>query len=161
MKKLTTTIDPSRKNVLWYNGEVWRMEIGKYIVSCAAVGKVKATLYDENDIILECVKDDDNRGLFRKKLSPYIKNDAELIQLIESDRLHLTAANWLECSFLNTETREKSILSISVDDTEDVELSFLEADEKEYAGYCRQAFGNDGSGKDPVLEMLLKNIVQS
>lgn len=155
MKKLTTKIDPDRKNVLWYGGEVWQMEIGKYLVSCEAAGDVNATLYDENGNVIERVKDKKCRGLFRKKMAPYIKNDDALVDLIESDRLHLTSANWLECFFIDMETRKQSILTTCVDDTEDVELSFLEADEKDFADELTKAFGLK-EVDDPVLRMLLK-----
>lgn len=109
--------DPNYDNVFWYGGEVASIKTTKGIYRIVARGIVSCDLIakkdfiDENgnqikkDDIIASVKDKNEDGLFKKEMSPFIKNDEELLDILlfEHDKyeLYIDNNNWFDLEFYN------------------------------------------------------------
>lgn len=94
----------------WYGGEMATIEVAGYKFHIEAIGDVYAELFkstplvDEDlswDDLIETIKDKGNQGVFGEVIGHYIKDDEELMALINDNhpeyRLNLDYANWWEC----------------------------------------------------------------
>lgn len=89
-------IDSKHQDCLWYGGWLATIEYDKWKFYIEAVGDVYCELYDEQGKEIEDVRDKYNNGRFYNQMSPYIKNDEELHNLISENRLVFENNNWLE-----------------------------------------------------------------
>lgn len=94
--------DLGRQHSLWYGGDMVSIAYRGYRFIVSAVGDVIATLTRKSDNVEICdIRDKGNMGQFGQEIASYIKNDAELKQLMADDhplyQLDLTDNNWWEC----------------------------------------------------------------
>ena len=94
--------DLNRQHFLWYGGDMVSIAYRGYRFIVSAVGDVIATLTRKSDNVEVCdIRDKGNTGQFGREIASYIKNDAELKQLMADDhplyQLDLTDNNWWEC----------------------------------------------------------------
>ena len=109
--------DSEHDNVFWYGGELVSIKssegeykiIARGIVSCELIAK-KDYIDDDGEKIkkgdlIAYVKDKNEDGLFKKEMSPYIKNDNELNEILSDEHelyeLKIYNNNWFELSFYN------------------------------------------------------------
>lgn len=81
----------------WFGGQMVKIIYKGYKFSIEAVGDVRATLYDQNNIEIAYVKDKNNAGNFYGEMTPYIADDDMLLDLIDRDKLIFDNNNWFEC----------------------------------------------------------------
>lgn len=85
----------------WYGGDVAAVRYKGYLISISAIGDVIASLYEKTDAKgaeLAYVKDKGNNGIFGCEMSPYLKNDDELMDAIRNYRIVIDNNNWYEVS---------------------------------------------------------------
>lgn len=111
--------DSNYDNVFWYGGEVASIKTtkGEYkivargIVSCDLIAKDNFINEDGKQVtkgdIIASVKDQNEDGLFKKEMSPFIKNDNELLDILlfENDKyeLYIDNNNWFDLEFYNND----------------------------------------------------------
>lgn len=111
--------DYNYDNVFWYGGEVASIKTtkGEYkivargIVSCDLIAKDNFINEDGKQVtkgdIIASVKDQNENGLFKKEMSPFIKNDNELLDILlfENDKyeLYIDNNNWFDLEFYNND----------------------------------------------------------
>ena len=94
-------IDPQHLNCLWYGGRLFEIKHKGYTFIVGAFGEVRATLLDlkTGEVIAESC-DKQQLGRFYEEMSPYIRNDQELIDMLTASspdgELTLEWNNWLE-----------------------------------------------------------------
>lgn len=87
------------------------------------MGDVNIELFDMNDKLIESVNDKNNDGKFKVKIQEHIRDDAELIQIL--DGLHpekqatINNNNWWEI-FVTDKDGAFHDLSAIVDDTDNI-----------------------------------------
>mgnify|MGYP005791037881 CR=1 FL=1 len=89
--------DNNRLNCLWYGGQLAVIKVSdKLSIELSICGDVYAEFVDRKGNEMACVKDKNNSGAFTKYVSPYLKNDRQLLAAIDSNRLYLGNNNWIE-----------------------------------------------------------------
>lgn len=87
----------NRRDVLWYGGEIARVNYKGYSFILNAEGNVVANLSSIGETadtdIYEHVSDTDNKGEFFDIMSPHIDNDTTLRSLQEGGTLHIPVEN--------------------------------------------------------------------
>lgn len=95
------TITEDKLLSYWYGGGMVTVKYKDYLIHISANGDVIASLYEKANAKgaeLVYVKDKGNNGNFGCEMSPYLKNDDELMEAIRSYRLILDNNNWYEIS---------------------------------------------------------------
>ncbi|MBO5095739.1 MAG: recombinase family protein [Bacilli bacterium] len=151
--------EPNHDNVFWYGGKVASIKSseGEYviaargIVSCDLIAKKDYTNeYGEQikkgDLIAH-IKDKNEGGAFKDEMSLYIKDDNELLDILnekhELYELNIFNNNWFELSFYNKdgEVEYDDVMdSDSLNDVVDEVLDMIWEQNKDnplYAIYCR------------------------
>lgn len=151
--------DKDHDNVFWYGGEVAKIKSsqGEYII--IARGIVNCDLIAAKDFINEegqqikqgdlivHFSDKNESGLFKKVMSPYIKNDTDLDAILyeahELYTLEIDSNNWFELEFYDNkgnleynETLDSATLTESIEEVLDM-IWTQNKNEKLNAIYCR------------------------
>lgn len=151
--------EPNHDNVFWYGGEVASIKssegeykiVARGIVSCDLIAKKDYTDKDGENIkkgdLIAHVKDKNEVGAFKDEMSLYIKDDNELLDILnekhELYELDIDNNNWFELSFYNKngEIEYDDILdSESLKDAIDEVLEMIWEQNKDnplYSIYCR------------------------
>lgn len=151
--------EPNHDNVFWYGGEVANIKSseGEYkitargILSCDLIAKKDYVTPDGEEIkvgdLIVHFKDKNEAAIFKNEMSPYIKDDAELSDILyekhELYELHIDNNNWFELSFYNKngdieydDVLDSLYLKDAVDEVLDI-IWKKNKDNKLYSIYCR------------------------
>ena len=151
--------EPNHDNVFWYGGKVASIKTseGEYVI--VARGIVSVDLIAKKNYINEYgeqikkgdllahVKDKNEVGAFKDEMSLYIKDDNELLDILnekhELYELNIDNNNWFELSFYNKDgdiEYDDDMDSCSLKDAVDEVLNMIYEQNKDnplYAIYCR------------------------
>lgn len=128
--KLLQKFYPDRKDVLWYGGDLFSVTDGHVTMTCRAVGDVYATLLDDNNDVIEEVKDKNNAGEFYGAMREHIAGDAHLQNLKDEGRLVLSNNNWMEYFF---EVGGELLMDTFLEEGTDDVLEALQSAEETFA----------------------------
>ena len=151
--------EPNHDNVFWYGGEVASIKssegeykiVARGIVSCDLIAKKDYITPDGEQIkagdLIAHVKDKNEVGAFKDEMSLYIKDDNELLDILnekhELYELDIDNNNWFELSFYNKDgeieyddVMDSDSLKEAVDEVLDI-IWEQNKDNKLYSIYCR------------------------
>ena len=125
-------IHENRQNVLWYNGVICKINYKDFTILINAGRQAKANLYKDGTLI-ESIRNKNNENMFFDKLSPYIKNDLELEEILKNSEilksrhnkqeglfLELIEENQITYSVYDNQTETYIKLPVDIEKTEDV-----------------------------------------
>ena len=159
--------EPNHDNVFWYGGKVASIKSsqGEYviyargIVSCDLIAK-KDFIDDYGEQIkkgdlIATIKDKNESGSFKKEMTPYIKDDSDLSNILSEEHelyeLDIDNNNWFELSFYNKngeieydDVMDSDTLKDAVDEVLDM-IWEQNKDNKLYSIYCRVADSDGGT----------------
>lgn len=154
--------DKTHDNTLWYGGEVASIKTPKGTYKIIARGQVRCNLIAKKDFIddkgiefkegnvVASVIDKNEDGLFKKVMSPYIIDDADLDDILAHEHdlyeLEITNNNWFDLEFYNKDDSleyddyilDSDSLSDAICEVEDL-IWEQNKDGKFRAIYCRVA----------------------
>ncbi|MBR1377331.1 MAG: recombinase family protein [Bacilli bacterium] len=157
--KIQENEEPNHDNVFWYGGEVASIKssegeykiVARGIVSCDLIAKKDYITPDGEQIkagnLIAHVKDKNEVGAFKDEMSLYIKDDNELLDILnekhELYELDIDNNNWFELSFYNKDgeieyddVMDSDSLKEAVDEVLDM-IWEQNKDNKLYSIYCR------------------------
>lgn len=116
-----TNFEPQRLNCLWYGGNIATLSKKDIAIDISVIGDIRATLFDENGEVIVFVKDKGNNGRFYDEMNYYIKDDDELGNLIEQNRLVLDNNNWIEFGgIINNEFIDLGMIYENITDSDNI-----------------------------------------
>lgn len=157
--KIQENEEPNHDNVFWYGGEVASIKssegeykiVARGIVSCDLLAKKDYITLDGEQIkagdLIAHVKDKNEVGAFKDEMSLYIKDDNELLDILNEKHklyeLEINNNNWFELSFYNKDGEieyDDVMDSASLKDAVEEVLDMIwkqNKDNKLYSIYCR------------------------
>ena len=157
--KIQENEEPNHDNVFWYGGEVASIKssegeykiVARGIVSCDLLAKKDYITLDGEQIkagdLIAHVKDKNEVGAFKDEMSLYIKDDNELLDILNEKHklyeLEINNNNWFELSFYNKDGEieyDYVMDSASLKDAVEEVLDMIwkqNKDNKLYSIYCR------------------------
>lgn len=157
--KIQENEEPNHDNVFWYGGEVASIKssegeykiVARGIVSCDLLAKKDYITLDGEQIkagdLIAHVKDKNEVGAFKDEMSLYIKDDNELLDILNEKHklyeLEINNNNWFELSFYNKDGEieyDDVMDSASLKDAVKEVLDMIwkqNKDNKLYSIYCR------------------------
>lgn len=157
--KIQENEEPNHDNVFWYGGEVASIKSSEGEYKIVARGIVSCDLLAKKDYItlvgkqikagdlIAHVKDKNEVGAFKDEMSLYIKDDNELLDILNEKHklyeLEINNNNWFELSFYNKDGEieyDDVMDSASLKDAVEEVLDMIwkqNKDNKLYSIYCR------------------------